>query len=157
MNRRVQRGVGRALRPVIIAGLKLHTAITGQERARGIVTNERGELLLVRDFIGSAWTLPGGGIERGETPLRAVVREVYEETGISVDASAVRALGVLDAHDAPLGYTAHIFGIVVMAEALPAAQFNTREIIEVGWFSGDQLPPRVSPIVLATLALLSKR
>lgn len=31
------------------------------------------------------WTLPGGGIDFGEDPRDAVVREVYEETGITVE------------------------------------------------------------------------
>ena len=31
------------------------------------------------------WTLPGGGIEFGESPEAAVVREVYEETGYEID------------------------------------------------------------------------
>lgn len=35
------------------------------------------------------WTLPGGGIEFGESPEQAMVREVYEETGLQA-----RALGV---------------------------------------------------------------
>lgn len=30
------------------------------------------------------WVLPGGGLERNETPEEAVVREIYEETGLSV-------------------------------------------------------------------------
>jgi ADP-ribose pyrophosphatase YjhB (NUDIX family) len=30
------------------------------------------------------WTLPGGGLEHGEHPRDAVVREVYEETGLDV-------------------------------------------------------------------------
>lgn len=32
------------------------------------------------------WTLPGGGVEPGETPAQAAEREVFEETGIRIDA-----------------------------------------------------------------------
>ena len=35
------------------------------------------------------WTLPGGGIDFGEDPVNAMLREVYEETGL-----VVRALGL---------------------------------------------------------------
>src|SRR5437764_4712092 len=30
-----------------------------------------------------AWTLPGGGVEFGEHPEKAAIRELYEETGLS--------------------------------------------------------------------------
>ena len=33
----------------------------------------------------AAWTLPGGGLEAGEDPERAVRREVCEETGYDVE------------------------------------------------------------------------
>ena len=45
-----------------------------------------GKLLVAR-FIGHGhqqWTLPGGGIDHGEDPCDAVVREVAEETGYAV-------------------------------------------------------------------------
>ena len=35
------------------------------------------------------WTLPGGGIEFGEHPQDAMVREVMEETGLRVDAGSL--------------------------------------------------------------------
>ncbi len=31
------------------------------------------------------WTLPGGGVDHGEHPREAVVREVHEETGLQVE------------------------------------------------------------------------
>ena len=45
-----------------------------------------GRLLLARmarGLDGGRWTLPGGGVEWGEHPDAAVVRELEEETGIS--------------------------------------------------------------------------
>ena len=35
------------------------------------------------------WTLPGGGVEFGESPAEAMVREVNEETGLQATALAV--------------------------------------------------------------------
>lgn len=48
-----------------------------------------GRILLCRlasDFnvYPGAWTLPGGGVEFGEDPADAMVREVEEETGLTV-------------------------------------------------------------------------
>ena len=36
------------------------------------------------------WTLPGGGLDHGEDPRDAVVREVHEETGQRLDAADVQ-------------------------------------------------------------------
>jgi 8-oxo-dGTP diphosphatase len=44
------------------------------------------------------WTLPGGGLDHGEDPRAAVVREVYEETGL--DVSVGETAWVLSAHRA---------------------------------------------------------
>lgn len=49
--------------------------------------NAQDELLLIKRpddvHCGGLWSLPGGKVEEGETPLDTAVRELREETGIS--------------------------------------------------------------------------
>ena len=44
-----------------------------------------GRVLLLRQYHRDGLTLPGGLLNRGEDPARAVVREVREETGLAVE------------------------------------------------------------------------
>jgi 8-oxo-dGTP diphosphatase len=50
-----------------------------------VIMGERGgTLLCLREDL-DIWNLPGGRVERGESPWKAVVREVNEETGLEVE------------------------------------------------------------------------
>jgi len=52
----------------------------------GVITNGRNEALsFERRDIPEAWQMPQGGMEQGEEPLGAVIREILEETGIKED------------------------------------------------------------------------
>ena len=57
-----------------------------------IVYSPDYDILLVRQRDGGVWSTPGGAIEPDETPVDAVVRETWEETGLLVQPIAL--LGV---------------------------------------------------------------
>ncbi|GAB3858231.1 NUDIX domain-containing protein [Micromonospora andamanensis] len=64
--------------------------------AYGVLRDAEGRVLLVRgsavaDFPG-VWSLPGGGLEHAEHPAHAVVREVTEETGLTVEVAGLLAV-----------------------------------------------------------------
>jgi 8-oxo-dGTP pyrophosphatase MutT (NUDIX family) len=62
-----------------------------------VVRDESGRVLLQRRTDNNQWSLPAGAIDLGETPARAVVREVWEETSLKVRPSQL--LGVFSGHD----------------------------------------------------------
>ena len=48
------------------------------------VRNDAGEVLLVRRIDDGFWELPGGRVEVGESAADAVIREVAEESGVTI-------------------------------------------------------------------------
>lgn len=67
--------------------------------AYGVII-DGGRMLLAHWSQGpwSAWTLPGGGIDEGESPADAAVREIFEETGYRAELESL--IGV-DSHVIP--------------------------------------------------------
>jgi len=53
-------------------------------RATAVVVRD-GRVLLVRDKGKRQYSLPGGGINKGEPSIAAAARELYEELGLSAD------------------------------------------------------------------------
>lgn len=86
----------------------------------------RDERLLMARWTGGEgaplWALPGGGVEHGEDPYDAVVREVEEETGYLVEVTGLLGVGAsrrlvparfgrgVDAHGVRVLYEARITG-----------------------------------------------
>ncbi len=55
------------------------------ESITGIVFSEdRQKILLIKRRDVPVWVLPGGGVEKGENPENALIREIQEETNLTV-------------------------------------------------------------------------
>ena len=63
-----------------------------------LIENEQGELLIVKAGYKDHWSLPGGIVDAGESPLEAAVREVKEEVDIQVDPKDLKLAMVASRH-----------------------------------------------------------
>ena len=75
------------------------------------------------------WTLPGGGLDHGEDPRDAVIREIHEETGL----------------DATVGETARVYSAHIPGAWRDGVQVDAHalRIVYDGWVPMDAPEPRV--------------
>ncbi|WP_186648023.1 NUDIX domain-containing protein [Fluviispira vulneris] len=102
---------------------------------RGLVINKENKILLVKHTYLNGWHFPGGGVEKGESPRDAIIREVREEAGIIVNEFPViidcyyhKILGVDD------------FVCFYVIKKFDIQPFESPEIKEAKWFSLEDLP-----------------
>lgn len=118
------------------------------EGANVVVRGDEGRLLVVRTtYSAGRWMLPGGKVERTETPQRAAVRETREETGITV---AVERLLLVDARHAR--DTSFVFAARVVRGRLEP---QLGEIAEVGWLTRAEIAA-TSPRLARLLELIDE-
>ena len=117
--------------------------------AYALILRGNDEILLCRlsDKVpnhGGRWTLPGGGLEFGESPVDAMVREVEEETGLIVRAGEVAGINSALIEKPTVSY--HNIRIVFRAEVLSGTLRNETNgtTAECAWCRRDELPPLVS-------------
>lgn len=78
-----------------------------RKSVRVILLNPKGEFLLFLSHfepgsgLDPAWVFPGGGIELGETPRAAAVRELFEETAHELTEEMLSAPVALIEHPMP--------------------------------------------------------
>ena len=125
------------------------------ERALGVrpsvsavIFDRRGRLLLQQRSDGGQWGLPGGSVEIGESLATAVVREVREETGLTV--TPRRLIGVYSDPSFqviryPNGTVWH-YVTACFECAMRGGELTTcDETLALDWFAPSRLPPTLLP------------
>jgi ADP-ribose pyrophosphatase YjhB (NUDIX family) len=155
-----------AVTEIVTEALADHEPFRLQRLAVYAVVRRGGDVLLTRISARGAhpgaWTLPGGGLDHGEAPRDAVVREVREECGIEVVVG-----DLLDVHDthfqgtAPSGRFEDFHGVhlvvrgTLVAEAEPHVVETDGTTDAVAWVPVADVESgaiRVLDVVRAALA-----
>lgn len=129
----------------------------GKVAAKAIIT--RGDEVLIAFCHtrneNKLWDIPGGRVHHGEKPEGAVVREVMEELGVSIQVKSIILMEQFLHSEGPtllIAYEAELKN--------PEAPFllPTDEIDEVRWVTKDQLSEQeIFPVCLLALETYFKR
>jgi 8-oxo-dGTP diphosphatase len=105
-----------------------------------------GKVLLVKRGIEPFkgwWDIPGGFLEAGEHPRDGMLREVHEETGLSVCAREL--LGVyMDKYATADGRTIYTLNHYYIVEPTGGTLRAADDAVELRWFALDALPEQVA-------------
>jgi 8-oxo-dGTP pyrophosphatase MutT (NUDIX family) len=105
--------------------------------AKALVLDEaRTKFLVVREEDGR-WELPGGGIDHGETPQEAIVREVKEEMGLGVGNVSTYPTYFFTFKDS-LGH-GHSMANILFETTLPSLDFiPSRECVALQFVTAEE-------------------
>lgn len=104
---------------------------------RAACFDDAGRVFLVRHSYVPGWHLPGGGIERGETALEAVAKEIREEGNLALGA-APQLLHVY--FNRQTSKRDHVLLYRCDGVTQTAPRLKDREIVEAGFFALEALP-----------------
>lgn len=107
-----------------------------------VVTNDQGEILLIRRTDNDNWSLPGGAIDLGESLAQAGIRETREETGIDCEITGL--VGIYTDPKHVLHYTSNDevrqeFSIVLTGRPVGGQPTPSDESSEVRWVAPADL------------------
>lgn len=127
--------------------------LRGSRRTRLLLLYQ-DEILVVGNWLGTGkYTLPGGGLHNNEDPKDGLVREVFEETGIILEKSAICSLGEEPIQIHGFRYSACYYYVPLPVK--PAIRRQRFEIIDLQWVKRENINSKQhGPDVFRSLQLL---
>ena len=123
--------------------------ITPMVDVRAFVLNDKQEILMVKEKADGLWSIPGGWADVGHSPAEIAVKEVMEETGIEVKAK--RLLGIADKSKHSYKPALHyVYKIFIHCEITGGEFKRAHDMLDVGFFSPDALPPLSTDRIVAS-------
>jgi 8-oxo-dGTP diphosphatase len=113
------------------------------QTALALIQNEAREYLLVKHAYDARWySAPGGGVEAGESPQTAVIRELRDELGVEI---ALKYLvGMYEVDWGSRTTLVYLFACEITDDDIRINQ--PEEIESFAWFTPEQLPEHVNPL-----------
>jgi 8-oxo-dGTP pyrophosphatase MutT (NUDIX family) len=110
--------------------------------ANVVVTNDRGEILMIERTDNGNWAIPGGAMDLGESLPQTAVRETKEETGIDCEVTGL--VGIYTDPKHVVLYTSddevrQEFSVVFTARYLGGEPAVSRESRKVRWMCPDHV------------------
>ncbi|MEV0971721.1 NUDIX hydrolase [Microtetraspora glauca] len=107
-----------------------------------VVTNDAGDILMIRRSDNGNWAVPGGAIDLGESLPQAAMRETLEETGIFCEITGL--VGTYTDPKHVILYTSdgearQEFSIVLTARGVDGEPTPSDESREVRWVPRDEV------------------
>lgn len=107
-----------------------------------VIRNDVGEVLLARSHGDDEWALIGGGLEPGEEPAAAILREIREELGVEAEVSRIvgayggEGMFITYPNGDRCAYVTTAYACQLVSEALTIEEDELRE---VAWFTPDEV------------------
>ncbi len=115
--------------------------MTHTKLSTSCIIEHAGKILMVREEQEGriAWDIPAGGLDEGETIYEGVIREVYEESGLSLNNPIhKKVLQYIEKGRTTVNFLFHV-------ELMDKPQIHTlnqdtdEEILDIDWFSREQV------------------
>jgi ADP-ribose pyrophosphatase YjhB (NUDIX family) len=119
---------------------------------RAMLLDSQGKVLLIRPSYPGGWIFPGGGLERGETAIDALARELKEETAVTLKGTPV----LFGCYSHEREFPGDHVLLYVIRDFETGKFAPSMEIREARFFDLKNLPPEVTPGTLRRIEEVTK-